>query len=81
MDDPGIALQNIFIAANPNELGKKDELLKPDDTSLYGILHKRYHPSFREFLQRFGFYDIALVESEKGYLVYSVIKGLDFATS
>lgn len=76
-----IALQHPFIAANPHPLGQKDALVDPGDGSRYAELHKRFHPRFREFLQRFAYYDIFLVEPERGDIVYSVFKELDFATS
>jgi len=76
-----LALQHAFIAANPNPLGSKDALLDPADGSRYAELHKRYHPRFRDFLQRFEYYDIFLVEPQTGIVVYSVFKELDFATS
>ncbi|MEW7983841.1 MAG: hypothetical protein AB2812_14030 [Candidatus Sedimenticola endophacoides] len=39
------------------------------------------HAIFRDFQRRFGYYDIFLVEPERGHIVYSVFKELDFATS
>jgi methyl-accepting chemotaxis protein len=76
-----LALQHRFIAANPNPLGSKDALLDPADGSRYAEVHKRFHPRFRDFLQRFEYYDIFLVEPQNGVIVYSVFKELDFATS
>lgn len=76
-----LALQHTFIAANPHPLGAKDALLDPADGSRYATVHQRYHPRFRDFLQRFEYYDIFLVEPENGVIVYSVFKELDFATS
>ncbi len=79
--DATVALQHTFIAANPNPLGKKQDLLKPDNSSFYGIMHARYHPSFLEYQQRFGFSDILLVDSNTGNIIYSVVKAIDFGTS
>lgn len=76
----GLALQNTFIADNPAPLGEKDSLTAVNNGSQYSTYHKKYHPYFRDFLQRFGFYDIFLVDAD-GVVVYSVYKELDYATS
>ena len=81
LDAVGVALQHRFIRANPNPLGQKDRLVDPADGSRYGRLHTRYHPYLKDFQQRFGFYDIFLVDIDSGRVVYSVFKELDFATS
>ena len=50
--------QNLYIAANPKPLGTKDELLVSADGSRYSRAHNRFHPRLRNFLKRFGYYDI-----------------------
>ncbi len=69
-----------FIAANENPLGEKDKLVKAGRKSLYAEVHETYHPDFRNHLIRHGLYDIFIVNAQ-GYVVYSVFKELDFATS
>ncbi len=81
IDSSTVALQYHYIKANPNPLGAKDTLDRADDRSTYSRLHGRYHPIIRSFLQKFGYYDIFLVDAETGKIVYSVFKELDFATS
>ena len=76
-----MVLQNLYIQANNNAMASKHLLDAADDGSTYSQLHKRYHPPLREFLERFGFYDIFLVDSESGNIIYSVYKELDYATS
>ena len=78
-----IAFQHTFIADNPNPLGSKHLLNKPThaERGEYAAFHAHYHPYFRNFLEKFGYYDIFLVEPENGKVVYSVFKELDFATS
>ena len=80
LDDYTIALQHSYIANNPNPMGFKDELDKPDETA-YSRLHEQLHPSIRSFLREFGYYDIFLVETEEGRIVYSTFKELNFGTS
>jgi len=75
------ALQNTFIANNPAPLGEKDSLVAPTDDSQYSFYHAKYHSYLRDFLQRFGFHDIFLVDSNSGMVVYSVYKEIDYATS
>jgi methyl-accepting chemotaxis protein len=81
LDDESVLLQHRFIKANPNPLGAKDGLVDLKNESAYAKLHKLYHPVFRSFLQKFGYYDIFLADPETGDVVYSVFKELDFTTS
>jgi methyl-accepting chemotaxis protein len=75
-----IILQHAYIAKNPNALGKK-HLLDFAGQSQYDRLHAELHPVLSKFVERFGYYDLFLVEPENGNIVYSVFKELDFATS
>ena len=74
-------LQNMYIAENPNPLGEKDVLNTAGDTSAYSRHHAAYHPIIRSYLQKFGYYDIFLIDDETGDIVYSVFKEVDYATS
>jgi len=73
--------QNLYISGNPNPLGSKDILNAASDGSRYSSLHAKYHPIFKQYLNRFSLYDIFLVDSNSGDIVYSVYKELDYATS
>ncbi len=74
-------LQDLYIASNPKEVGNKHMLDGSDDSSSYTQFHRKYHPYIREYLEKFGYYDIFLIDSETGNIVYSVFKEVDFATS
>ncbi len=76
-----VPMQHRYILTNPNPLGEKDKLDKSPDNSNYSQLHALYHPSFREMQQRFGYYDIFLIDADTGEVVYTVFKELDFSTS
>ncbi len=76
-----ILAQNLYIGENPHPLGSKSELMDAGDGSDYSRFHGLYHPWFKKYLEEFGYYDIFLVEPENGYIVYSVFKELDYATS
>lgn len=73
-------LQHYYIAANPHPIGKKDSLNNPQDNSEYSRIHARYHPIFRRIIQKFGYYDMFLVDAQ-GTIVYTVFKETDFATN
>ena len=81
LDQDSLALQNTYIANNPNPLGSKDALVVSPDPSTYSRFHAKYHPHFRDFLTKFGYYDIFLADPETGDLVYTVFEELDFSTS
>ncbi len=81
LGEAGIALQYQYIKANPNPLGNKHKYDGAADTSSYSSTHRRYHPHIRDFLERFGYYDIFLVDAKSGDVVYTVFKELDYATS
>ncbi len=75
------SLQHAYISGNSNPLGSKNELVAANDQTDYSRLHKKYHPHLNQYLNAFGYYDIFLVEPDTGYIIYSVFKELDFATS
>lgn len=81
LSDEGIALQYQYIFANPNPIGEKDALLAANDNSGYSFTHESNHPHIRDFLQRFGYQEIFLVDIDTGIVVYSVFKNLDYGTS
>lgn len=82
LDPAGKLMQYEYIATNPHPLGEKDKLNAPDslNASDYNQHHEKYHPAFRDYLNRFGYYDIFLCD-RKGRIVYSVFKELDYGTS
>jgi methyl-accepting chemotaxis protein len=78
---PTRTLQDLYIASNPCPTGSKQLLDAASDGSTYSQTHQQYHPLIRNFLERFGYYDIFLVDPKTGHIVYSVYKEVDFATS
>ncbi len=76
-----IVAQYLYIANNRNPLGSKEVLDAANDGSRYSALHDKYHPIIRNYLQKFGFYDIFLIDPDSGQIVYSVFKEIDYATS
>jgi len=81
-NEAGAILQNIFIASNPNPVGEKQNLaFIENDTLDYVKTHNEFHSLFKDYLERFGFYDIFLIDNKSGDIVYSVFKEVDFGTS
>ncbi|MGZ3885391.1 MAG: HAMP domain-containing protein, partial [Bacteroidia bacterium] len=76
-----IVLQHLYYEANPDKVGKKLNMTHAGDSSFYSRSHARYHPVLRDFLEKFGYYDIFLIDNETGNIVYTVYKETDFATS
>lgn len=54
-------LQYHYIADNPNPVGQKDALDQANDGSAYSQVHGRLHPTFRNIIQNFGYYDMFLI--------------------
>ena len=81
LDDDSVVMQYYYIQANKNPLGSKHLLDRADDGSEYSNIHGKVHPIVRSFLEKFGYYDIFLVDLKSGDIVYSVFKELDYSTS
>lgn len=74
-------LQYQLIQANPHPLGAKEKKTILGDDTEYDRVHQKYHPQIRDYLEKFEYYDIFLVDPDNGNIVYSVFKELDYATS
>ena len=81
LDDESAWLQDLYIRGNENPLGQKARLDEAADESTYTKAHALYHPIMRNLQEKYGLYDLFLVDSASGRLVYSVCKEIDFATS
>jgi methyl-accepting chemotaxis protein len=81
LSDNSLALQFKYIVENPKPVGEKDQLMVSPGFQIYNRVHEQWHPSFKDFLDRFGYYDIFLIDDETGHILYSVFKEVDFATS
>ena len=81
LDADSIMLQHAYIRANRQPLGSKHLLDRAPENTAYNRLHGRIHPVIRNYLQKFGYYDIFLVDPDSGDIVYSVFKELDYTTS
>lgn len=76
-----LALQHEYIINTQHPLGSKHLKDSGDLAYSYHENHARYHPSIRNHLETYGYYDIFIVDAKTGNIVYSVYKELDYATS
>jgi hypothetical protein len=80
-DTRTLLFQYHYISDNPHPTGSKSLLNEANTKNDYGKVHSRYHPIFRNFLEKFGYYDIFLIDASTGDMLYSVFKEVDFATN
>lgn len=80
-DGAARALQDLYISANPYAVGSKQLMDDAGAAVAYNRVHTEHHPTLRSYLERFGYYDIFLVDAATGRIVYSVFKEVDFGTS
>ena len=74
------ALKKAYVEDSPYPVGEREFLDSADDGSKYSAMHKRLHPTLRQYLYSRGYYDIFLINPE-GDVVYSVYKEDDFLTN
>jgi serine phosphatase RsbU (regulator of sigma subunit) len=74
-------LQEIYVASALYTIGQKHRLTDPGDGSSYTQKHIIYHPILRNYLEKFGYYDIFLVDETSGEVVYTCFKEVDFCTN
>jgi len=80
LEDAAACLQHLYIVTNEHPIGAKQQLDAADDASAYSKAHAEYHPIFRSLQQKYGVYDVFLIDAS-GTVVYSVFKEVDFGTS
>lgn len=78
--DKSATLLKLYRDDNPAKLGDKEKFDQAPDGSLYSAVHLKYHPWFREFMEKRAYYDVFLFDRD-GNIVYTVEKEPDFATN
>lgn len=84
LDDDSVYLQYQYIRANRFDLGQKNKLTRAatsNDKSRWSEVHAKFHPVIDSFREKFGYYDVFLVDPASGDIVYTDFKELDFTTS
>lgn len=74
------ALKFKYIANNPNPDEYRHRLVEALPSEPYDRIHKTYHPFFKDYIDEFNLEDLLLVDN-KGNVIYSVNKSVDFATN
>lgn len=74
-------LQYQYIANNSFSTGEKQKLDQAKDGSDYSQFHGQYHPFFKNLINKFGYYDLLLIDFYTEEVIYSVDKDTDYATS
>ena len=54
-------LQHLYVGANPYNTGSKDFLNDALDGSTYSQVHRDVHPLLREYVEKFGYYDLFMI--------------------
>lgn len=80
-DPAALALQGRFLADNPHPLGQKQLLDDSGTNDGYDLIHKKWHPFFRRFVEGSGLDDLILVDPKSGREIYTVKKEPDFGAS
>jgi PAS domain S-box-containing protein len=73
-------LQNSYILEGSEE-AQRDAVLPSQQDSYYRTSHEWVDDYFRIFSERNGYHDVFLIEPNKGRIIYSVAKEIDFGTS
>ena len=81
LDDDAAYAQYLYIRSNPNPLGSKFLLDTAADGSSYSAAHAAYHPFFRGLCEKYGVYDVFLIDAATGKVVYTAAKETDLGTS
>ncbi|MFC4654404.1 methyl-accepting chemotaxis protein [Rheinheimera marina] len=76
-----LLLQQYYVVSNDKPLAQQYLLDDRSDGSVYGQQHRKYHHSFLEILQRYGYQDLMLVDAANLNVIYNVSKGPLFASN
>lgn len=71
----------LYVKKNPFRKEKKIDYLSATDGSEYSGLHATYHSYFKSLLEKCGYYDIFLIDSETGDIIYTAFKEPDFGSN
>lgn len=81
LDSAALFAQNTYVAGGIPGNKKGSVVNSVSNGTKYDVLHARFHPSLRAYVDVYGFYDVFLVEPDSGVVVYSAHKEIDFGTS
>lgn len=76
-----LLLQHYYLQTNPGGPGALHLMEDRQDSTIYSQQHRRYHASFRDLVERFGFSDLMLIDHQGERIIYSARKGPHLGTS
>lgn len=80
LDDTAVVMQYTYIVDNEFDIDEKNAVVRARLSNSYDWLHRNLHVYMDDFVARFGFADVYLVNAD-GLVLYSVKKRMDYATS
>src|SRR3989339_1553386 len=72
---------DLYVTKNPFRKEKRIDFLNATDGSEYSSTHAMFHPYFKGLLEKRGYYDIFLIDSETGNIIYTAYKESDFGSN
>lgn len=76
-----LLLQHYYLQTNAGGPGNLQLMEDRQDSTIYSQQHRRYHSSFRDLVERFGFSDLMLIDHQGERIIYSARKGPHLGTS
>jgi len=76
-----IRLQFAYIAKHKVSDQGRRGINNAGDGSDYSAVHEKYHPRLRRIVEKFGYYDLYLIDYQTGRVIYDVNKDRVFGTS
>ncbi len=73
-------LQNLYTVPAKGDFDRAIAVDETDDPSEWAKLNERYQPFFADFVERFAFEDVLLLDTD-GYVVYTAYKGVDLGAN
>ncbi|EQC49620.1 methyl-accepting chemotaxis protein signaling domain protein [Bacteriovorax sp. BSW11_IV] len=78
LSDEQIEIQDAFISSNKFPFGEKAKLSDLENGTTYAKAHSKFHQSFKNYIEQFGYYDLFLISAKSNKVVYTVTKEIDF---
>lgn len=76
-----LALQYEYIVKNKYPFDEKYKLLNDGKFNAYASAHQNIHQELKVYKEQYGYDDIYVVDAKKGFVMHSVNKNIDYATS
>lgn len=80
LDDIAVFLQFAYMADSELPIGRKHESDRARLIGSYDFMHRGLHSYLNDFVQRFGYADLYLINDE-GFVFYTVQKHIDFGVN